>query len=197
MRKGLTLQVIGGVILALIGVAVFIAAFSGTFGGAFEDTFCNVYSSLAFLFPGQGVAPAGCGSGGEEVEYDTVTVQNANDLELQLASLILNCWQEYKGYFTESQLCGGWNIEGTATLDETSLTQTMCNENLIPQQIQNSQRDSDPPAAFATIGISGCDNGVGASNQIRFKRNDITNGDLVIVQYNSSTNPQKQWIEVN
>ncbi|MDY6789371.1 MAG: hypothetical protein SVV03_05430, partial [Candidatus Nanohaloarchaea archaeon] len=138
VRKGITLRMVGGVILALIGVAILIGLFAEQTGPAFQSAFCTSYRGITSVLPGDSTAPSGCKE--SQVEYKAVEIVEEEELQLQIASAVMDCWQKYKGYQTEKELCQGWNIkklEGTIT--EQEVEQLMRENNLIPRQIKEGQ----------------------------------------------------------
>ena len=96
MKKGLSLSVVGSVVLALIGVGLMINVYSDTLGTGFGNTFCMLHSSITSAFPGNQVPPAGCQQG-EDPAYDAVTGLHREDV----AGIILSCWQEYESFLSE------------------------------------------------------------------------------------------------
>ncbi|MDY6778073.1 MAG: hypothetical protein SVU32_05365 [Candidatus Nanohaloarchaea archaeon] len=184
MRKGLSLTIIGGVTLALVGVAVLLGIYSSTYGGSFGSVFCTSYRSLTVLFPGESPPPKGCGSDAG-IEYKEVTIQDPETFKLRLGSAIVNCWQQYKGYMTSEELCVGWNVkELSSAVNENSVTQSLKNNNICPDQIMNSQID-----------VGGGSTTCGTKNQIVFGSN-IQQGELIIIKYvTDSSNNQKIKVE--
>lgn len=111
MRKGISLSIVGGVILALVGVFVMISVFTGSFGSSFENTFCRVYRSVAMVFPsGDTPPPSECDTG-SGVDYTGIEETTNEDLSLKVASAVVNCWQKYNGYQTDKEVCEGWNVK--------------------------------------------------------------------------------------
>lgn len=110
MRKGLSISVVAGVVLALVGISLLINVYLNTVGGeGGEGMFCAMYHSIGFVFPGD-LPPAGCGGAGEE-EYREVS-GTEEDLEHMLVPAITNCFQDYEGYLSEDdEVCQGWNVE--------------------------------------------------------------------------------------
>lgn len=176
MAKGLSLNMVGGLILATVGVAVMLGLYTGTFESGFQGAFCTTYESIAFLTPGESVPPEGCQSG-PQLEYTAIETYDPDQFAVQLSSAIMQCWNEYENYYT-TETCAGWNIqELNGTVDLSNVTDTMQENNLCPDQIEHSNCGS-------------------STDQIRFPIGSIEQGDLVIIEYNATTSPDEQWIEV-
>lgn len=154
MRKGISLSIVGGVILALVGVFVMLTAFTGSFGNNFEQTFCKVYRSVAMVFPGGDTPPpSGCETG-SGVDYVGVEETDKEELVLNLASAVSNCWQQYNGYLTDKEVCEGWNLvnfEGKITENDVK---DVLNENNLCEEIggcDNLRMDSVEGESFVVI----------------------------------------------
>lgn len=177
MMKGIAVRTIGAVSLAIFGIGTLIAGFAANQGGG-DKTFCSAYGSITPLFPGEEPPrPEGCRSD-TQVEYRAVSVESADELELRLSSLIVECWSENKGFNSTERLCEGWNVEyapGPA-VTEDSLTEEMKENDLCPQRIENS------------------DQNCGQNNQIQMG-DDVDQGDFILVSYNSTAGDARVEVE--
>ena len=169
MRKGISLSIVGGVILALVGVFVMISVFTGSFGSGFENTFCRVYRSVAMVFPGGNTPPPSACETGSGVDYIGIEETTKEDLSLKLASAVVNCWQRYNGYQTEREVCEGWNVK---QLDET----------VTPGDVQEKFEDN------------GLWQEIGGSNNLVMQEN-IDSNSFVVIQYRY-TEDDGEYIEV-
>lgn len=147
-RKGLSLTMIGGIVLALIGVGVLIMMFSDTYGSGFQGTFCGIYASLSILIPGDSPPPEGCGEG-SKVSYDKKHCPEQDPCLLSFAGEIANCWQDYNGYWTEDELCQGWNVMELQGGDITrsEVVSTMQANDICPNQMPCSAVEFDGPVS--------------------------------------------------
>jgi hypothetical protein len=179
VRKGLSFTMIGGIILALVGVGILIMMFSNTFGSGFQGTFCAVYGGLGALMPGDSAPPKGCGAN-DDVSYEAIRCPEIEQCQLKFSSTIANCWQDYQGYMTESETCQGWNVK---TLDGGPLTEGMIHDEMEENDICPQQISCDAPGPYqvrATInGGSG-----------------VQEGDFVIIEYRSDPNTGEEWVEI-
>ncbi len=174
-RKALSLTMIGGIVLAIVGVGVLIMMFSDQFGDGFQSTFCSVYTSLSILFPGDSVSPAGCGQQ-SDVSYEAVECPEKDPCVLDMVAAVSQCWQDYQGFMTESEMCEGWNVQSLPEgITEADVTQRLIENNLCPSQLENT------------------DNGCGGADQLRFD-GQIESGDFIIIEYRSSGT--EEWIAV-
>lgn len=176
MRKGISLNMVGGLILATVGVAVMLGIYTGTFEGGFQGAFCTTYESIAFLTPGESVPPEGCQTE-PQTQYEAVEIYDPDQLTLKLSSAIVQCWRQYENYYTR-ETCAGWNIQNlNGSIDLENVTDTMQNNDLCPDQIDHT-------------------NCGGSDDQIQFTIGSIEKGDIVIIEYNATAATDEQWIEV-
>lgn len=138
-RKGITFKMVGGVILALVGVAVLLGVVSQSTEGGLKSAFCSSYRGITAAIPGAGPSPAGCRE--KQTDYKAIDTRDKREFTLNLASAIMECWQEYKGLQTEEQLCEGWNIKNLeGSVDKSYLVDQVMRENdLVPGQIGGDQ----------------------------------------------------------
>lgn len=175
VRKGMSLNMIGGVVLAIVGVGVLLMMFSGTFGDGFQSTFCSVYGSMSALFPGDAPSPAACGPQ-DDVSYDAMECPDPDSCVLDMVSAVSGCWQDYQGFMTEEELCQGWNVVSLdEAITEAQVTERMIDNDICPDLIENTEE------------------GCGAENQIRFD-GPVEEGDFVIMEYQSDGSDE--WIAV-
>lgn len=172
-RKGLSFTMLGGIVLALVGVGILIMMFSESFGSGFQGTFCTVYAGLGTLIPGDSPPPQGCGEG-DQVSYDAIRCPEADSCVLDFASEISNCWQQYQGYMTEAEMCQGWNVEelNGGPITESDVESRMQANDICPNQISCNSPD-----------------------QVRFD-GDVQQGDFVVIEYQSNANTGEEWIQV-
>lgn len=185
MRKGLSIRIVGGVTLALVGVSILIATFTTNFGGG-QGFFCSTYESVSIVFPGKdSPPPKGCGES-RSIEYEVIEVDSGERLSLELAEAIMSCWDEYEGYNTSGEFCEGWNVKEAPTpIGEEDVTQKLADNNLCPSRIQNSDIEHTPPSSPTC----------GSKNNIYFGIDEVSQGDFVTIEYNT-TSSGTQRVEV-
>lgn len=173
MRKGIGITMVGGVILASVGIAVLIGVYTTSSGSS--QLFCNSYQKVSFAFPGQKAPPPkGCETGSEK-DYEALRLASHEELGMKMMSGIAECWRKYRGYETRGELCKGWNIvKMEGEVNETYLTDEMSEKGICPETIQNSDLEYS--------GEEGC----GDENQVKFYKEKITEGDFVIIEYNTT-----------
>jgi len=181
MQKGMGIRMIGSVTLALVGVSILLGVFSSNFGGGGNGVFCTTYNSVSGVFPGkESPSPEGCGTS-SKVDYDAVEFSDKGEFELRLASAVVSCYDDHKGYNITDELCKGWNIkELPGTVNETDL---------------NSQLTSNSLCGGSGISNNACEysscTGCGSSNQIYFQRQNISEGDFIVMSYNYSSGTEQ------
>lgn len=181
--KGLSVAIVGSLVLALIGVTVMIALFSDISPLDTDSGFCSVYNSLGPSLP-DAIAPsvAGCEEG-TSVDYREISTSDHNEFTLKLASGILDCWEENRGYDVDFKRCKAWEISGLDQETNESYLNRKMNENKIcPDLIENSELEGS--------GSETC----GSSNDIVFRLDEIKDSDFVIIGFNSSQG--SQFVEV-
>ncbi len=184
MSKGLGIKVIGGITLALVGVSILLAAFSSNFGGESGGVFCSTYDSVSVVFPGkQAPPPEGCGES-RTIDYQVIKASSVEEFNLRLSNAVISCWERYRGYNTSGEFCEGWNVkELPKSVDEKNFTAEL-KQNQLCDTIANSEfeHSSDP---------SDC----GSKNQLYFGKQEITSGDFIVIEYNT-TESGTQRVEV-
>lgn len=181
MNKGMGIRMIGSVTLALVGISILIGTFSSNFGSGGGGVFCATYSSVSGVFPGKNApSPEGCGRG-SDVEYRSVEVSSKDELELKLSSAVISCYEDHKGYNITDEFCEGWNVEKIpGTVNESDLTAELDGNNLC-----GGTSISNNACEFSSC--SGC----GSKNQIYFQRQNITEGDFIVISYNVSSGTER------
>ncbi len=174
MRKGLSISVVAGVILALVGVALLVNVYLNTLSGEGGGMFCLMYDSIGFVFPGD-LPPTGCGGGGQQ-EVRAVR-GNREELEDQLIAGILDCYKRYEGRLSDEEVCAGWILEEITDDDHIS------NDN-----IQSKIEDNN--FCEPIFGESDCWN-----DYIDFD-NDLDEGDYVLVMYRYDETDDQEKIVV-
>jgi hypothetical protein len=177
MRKGLSINVIAGVVLALVGVALLLTLFSSQFGGGFGGMFCAAYKGISFAVPGD-LMPSPSGCGGQDDTVNTgLRCETADDCAVKIASKIYDCWTKYQGYMTERELCGGLNvvsIQSGGTVTTAMVLSALEDQGLCPTDICHSSCSGS------------CSGGVGW-NQIDFQVSNIEQGDFIVIEYTSAS----------
>ena len=171
MRKGISLSIVGGVILALVGVFVMISVFTGSFGSGFENTFCRVYRSVAMVFPGGNTPPPSACETGSGIDYIGIEETTKEDLAIKVSSAVVNCWQRYNGYRTDTEVCEGWNVRSidNGPLESSEITEVFNNNNLWQQ--------------------------IGGETNLELPQ-EIGSNSFVIIQYRYDEDDQREYIEV-
>lgn len=168
VRQGLSLTMIGGVVLALIGVGVLIMMFSDM---GLEQTFCGVYSGIGAVFPGESPPPDQCGAPSDGRSYtEQECPDEARSCALSFAAAISQCWEQYQGYMTEEELCEGWQMGSMASsIAEGDIVGALQDNNICPEQLECSNE----------VDISG----------------PIEEGDFVIIAYRSTGTDEQIVVE--
>jgi hypothetical protein len=165
--KGISVEIIGGVVLALVGVTVMIALFTDLSPVDSDSGFCSVYKGLSPSLP-DSVTPsvAGCKEG-PEIEYKKVRTSDPDRIALKVGVGAQECWEEYRGYDVGFKRCKAWNIQDlSGTVTESDVTTKLSDNGICPDLIENSP--------------------CGSGDDIRFDMSSISSGSFVIVGYNSS-----------
>jgi len=178
------IRMIGSVTLALVGISILLGVFSSNFGGGGGGIFCTTYGSVSDVFPGKkSPSPEDCG-GGSDVEYESVESSSIDDFELRLSSAVISCYNDHRGYNVTDEFCEGWNIESLpGSVNESGLTEEIDDNDLCGSTgISNDACEYTPPASC---------NSCGSKNQIYFQRNNITEGDFIVISYNVSAGTER------
>jgi len=173
MSKGLGIKVIGGMTLALVSVSILLATFSSNFGGS-SGVFCETYESVSVVFPGQdSPPPKGCEQG-RTVDYKSIEADTSDEFSLRLSNAVIACYDRYKGYET-TEFCEGWNVKELPNpVDENNFTKVLKQSDVCPESINNNKTEH------------GTGETCGSSNQIYFKKNEISENDFIVIEYNVS-----------
>ncbi len=177
MFKGMGIRMIGSVTLALVGVSILLGVFSQNFGSGAGGVFCSTYDRVSNVFPGKDAPqPEGCGTG-SDVEYQVIKASSNDDLELKLSGAIISCYREHRGYNVTDEFCEGWNIKTMpGAVNETDVTDEMIDNNLCGTSISNNKSEYTPQTYSC-----------GTKNQVYFQRQNISQGDFIVLTYNVST----------
>lgn len=179
-RKGITLEMVAGVILAVAGVGILIAMTSGMLGGTFKDIYCGSYQGITFLLSGGSESapppPEQCRPKSESCETVVLEDMDNKKVSLKILSLLIDCWDKYKGYGNVSKCCGSFNIKDmNKTINESMINGILRNQRYCPQEIQNSEIENPPSGGKKIV--------CGDKNQIKFEYEKIKEGDYVIVRF--------------
>lgn len=182
MRKGMGLRMIGSVTLALVGVSLLIGIFSSNFGsGGGNGVFCAAYGGVGDVFPGRNAPkPEGCKSG-PDIDYQSVKSSSKQEFELKLASAVTSCYDSYKGYNISDELCEGWNVK---TLPDT-VNESDLNQELLDNNLCGGTEISNDMGEYSSV--PSC----GSGNQIYFQRQNISEGDFMVMTYNYSSGTEQ------
>ena len=174
--KGVSVAVIGGVVLALVGVGVMVALFTDVSPVDADSGFCSVYNGLGPSLP-DAITPSvsGCSSG-PSIDYRELSNDVTSDeLALKIASSSVDCWDEFRGYETEFQRCEAWSVpELDSSVDEDLVTDKMTEHSICPELIENSP-------------------GCGEEDNLRFS-GAVEGNEYVIIGFNTSSG--EQFVEV-
>lgn len=171
-RQGLSMTMIGGVVLALIGVGVLIMMFSDM---GLAQTFCGVYSGIGTVFPGDSPPPDKCGSGDGRTYTEQECPDDPNSCALSFAAAISQCWEQYQGYMTEEELCEGWNMgdigdDSVDSIDDSDIITALEENNICNEQIQ-------------------------CSSEVEIAPDEINEGQFVVIEYRSSGTDERIVVE--
>jgi len=179
MAKGLALQMIAAMVLAFVGVAVLIAMFSSSFTGSWNTVYCSSYSKVLIILPhrgGDAPIPKGCKDDPNNVGQTLISTRDPDQLALQMAGFILDCWEKYEGYGESRQVCNGLSIQGLeGSVTESMINDKMRGQELCPNTIQNSLLES----GTGTV--------CGAINQIIMPIESIDYGDFIVISFFNET----------
>lgn len=177
MRKGISLSIVGGVIISLVGVFILLSVFSDSFGSSFETTYCRVYRSITYVFPGGETPPPSACETGSSTDYKGVQETDPDDLALKVASAAVNCWERYNGYQTEKEVCEGWNVLNLEGEVSKELVMEKIQENDLCQQIGGAEEQE-------------------VCNDQLSMEGSIEKGEFVIIQYRYNSDETHEYIEV-
>lgn len=181
MDKGMGIRMMGSVILALVGVSILLGVFSSNFGSGGGGVFCTTYNSVSGVFPGKEAPSAeGCGQG-SDVDYESIRSPSRDEFSLKLSSAVISCYDEHKGYNVTDEFCEGWNVkELPGTVNESDLT---------------AKIDANSLCGGTSISNNACEysscSGCGSENQIYFQRQNISEGDFIVISYNVSSGTER------
>ncbi len=172
VRTGISLQMVGGVVLALIGVSVLLAMGNNMMGGGL---FCSVYTSVSFVIPGQGGPPPERCGGGSDTDARAVEIRDHDRFATELTGAIIDCWQQYGGYRDgQTHLCAGWNVQNLESpVNEQDVTDTLTANGLCDQ-----------------IGNTDVDPACGTADQVYFD-GAVERGDYIIIRYGNVSGTER------
>lgn len=177
-RKGITLEMVAGVILAVIGVGVLISMSSGMLGGSFNDLYCSAYQGVTFLISGGSTSippPRQCRPKGERCETKILNTREEEKVSMKIVSSILECWDQYRGYGNVSKCCGGYNIKKMeGEIKESEINNILVDQDFCPENIHNSKLEHG--SGFTC----------GSRNEINFEKEKIKKDYIVIKFVNES-----------
>jgi hypothetical protein len=87
MQKGLELELVGTMMIALVGVGILLMFVSGTVRESVNDGFCYLTQKI-------GINPAWCAPSGLTDGAVDINPRTTQDLALNLATYSIKCWQE-------------------------------------------------------------------------------------------------------
>jgi len=140
--KGLALEVVWGIIIAMVGVLIFLLLITGTFKNAANWFYCDIYMKIINFFSGSGLAsiPEQCKGvvKGESKREDVKDVDN-KIFSRKLLAYIIACWNELevKGLY-ESHPCYELRLSGNVeNVSEENVSSILVNEDHC-RSIENS-----------------------------------------------------------
>ena len=189
-KKGIGINMIGNIIIALIGVGLLIGAVYQGLGIDSDRFFCETYYRGASIFTGQEYHPGLCEGQGDDEVYQEIETEDVETFAVELGRNIVECWNQYEGYYQEEMFCYGLTVSNLEqNLNESYLNRRMEEAGMCPNQIQNNETEHD-------LGVSD-PNTCGDENQIVFNKEEIEQGETIYMEYNITTDePPKQHIEI-
>lgn len=140
--KGLALEVVWSIIIAMVGVLIFLLLITGTFKNAANWFYCDIYMKIINFFSGSGLAsiPEQCKGvvKGESKREDVKDVDN-KIFSRKLLAYIIACWNELevKGLY-ESHPCYELRLSGNVeNVSEENVSSILVNEDHC-RSIENS-----------------------------------------------------------
>lgn len=137
--KGLALDVIWALIIAIAGVTLFLALVTGTLKNAANWIYCDIYLRIVGFFGTGSSIPESCKSNFDLAEKDKIVESDNKIVSRRLLAYIIKCWidAEAKGLY-KSHPC--YEIELTSNVDnvlESNVTDILLNEDHC-KSIENS-----------------------------------------------------------
>lgn len=173
--KGLALNVVWGLIIAIASVLVFLSLITGTFKNAANWFYCDVYIKVISFFTNSEIAsvPDTCRPTiKDHAKVETVEDTDNKIFSRKVLAYIIACWgeAEIKGIY-ESHPCYELRLSGRVeNVSEENVTQILIKEDHC-KSIENS------------------DYGCGAKNQILWDIDGgiINNQTIMLIEYNESS----------
>lgn len=180
MSKGIALETLAGVTLAVIGISLLIAIVSGVFEGGFDVMFCSIYGATAQAIPGDMSVGSTCGQD-EGPDYVFVEAADRNEAALEIISSISSCKREKQGSL-QDQLCQGMNMEswGSDPIEFQYLVDKMRENNVCPDIISVKNESLN----------SNCGN----TDQLEFE--SVNPGDTIFIRYKYNETESREYVEV-
>lgn len=162
--KGLTLNVIVALIIALVGVAVLLSLMSGALPNLARRAYCRAYLGVVSVLPsppsGSPTIPAQCRI--LKVKEEIIR-ENNETAAREIAAYSLACWEEVDKFgIQEDRVCYKLTLKGNIEVNETAIREIL--------------REEGGCEIFPTCGVE----------ELEWLVSNITlkGGDLVLIQYN-------------
>lgn len=148
--KGMSLEVISAVTIALIGVFLLIIFVSGSMRDFLKNVFCYFYKNVLSQ------SSSLCGDIGSRPEQVTIKPKNREDLARQIAAYSILCWERATKSFTSQDTnCYILSIEQGSppyAINEGDVTRILINEGGCSRLENNIFYDADANANLADCG---------------------------------------------
>lgn len=180
MSKGIALETLAGVTLAVIGVSLLVSIVSGVFEGGFDAMFCSIYGATAQAIPGDMSIGSTCGQD-RGPDYTFVEAEDKDEAALEVIAAISSCMREKQGSL-QNQLCQGMNMEswGSDSIEFQYLVDKMRENNICPDVI--------------SVNNNSLTNSCGESDQLEFET--VNPGDTIFVRYEYNEEEDREYVEV-
>lgn len=180
MSKGIALETLAGVTLAVIGISLLVAVVSGVFEGGFDAMFCSIYGATAQAIPGDMSVGSTCGQD-KGPDYVFVEAEDKDEAALEIIATISSCKREKQGSL-QDQLCRGMNMEswGSDPIEFQYLVDKMRKNNVCPDIISVNNKSL----------INSC----GESDQLEFE--PVNPGDTIFVRYKYNEKENREYVKV-
>jgi hypothetical protein len=178
MAKGIELDLVGTMLIAIVGIGILLAFVSGTVRESVNDGFCYLTQKI-------GMTPVGCLVAGSTDGVIDINPKTTNDLALNLATYSIKCWQEtVKNDQKTNIICSELFLQNhPGKLTEEGFTKVMENGGGC-QIIQNYMVIDEYGAPTEYSGDCG------DQDQIEWKisGNVIENQSLIMIKYDTTAN---------
>lgn len=173
--KGLALNIVFGLIIALVGVVLLISLVTGNFQSAANWFYCNVYVNIGSFFSGQETAsvPENCRQNiDNNLKVEEIREQDNQIFSRELLSYIIACWKdaEIKKLYETHPCYELYLMKDVNNVTEENVSSILVNEDHC-KSIENS------------------DYGCGSKNQILWNIGGdvISNQKIILIRYDNST----------